>query len=339
MRIVAAGIRAQTVGESRPVDYSAAVGWSRIRTLAGGCAAVAALALASPAHAAFPGANGLLAFNSDIDGDFELFTMRADGMFQTQRTDNSVSDRKPVWSPDGTRLAFMSNRDNDFDIYVMDLDGDNLIQLTLDADHPANDFNPAWSPDGRLIAFNSDRTGDFEIYVIAAGGGTPVRLTRAPGVDSVPAFSPDGRWIAFESSRTGNAEVFLMHPDGTGQHRVTRNPAADLNPSWSPDGERLAFTSDRDGTQDIWVMKWNGGNAHNLTANLTSNPANPADDRNAAWSPDGRLIAFASNRDGDFEIFSMGSNGGAPTQLTHNAKTESIPDWQRLPGGSSRSRR
>ena len=77
---------------------------------------MAALAFTSPALAAFPGANGLLAFTSDRDGDFELFTMRADGSVQTQRTDNADSDRKPVWSPDGTRLAFMSNRDGDFDI-------------------------------------------------------------------------------------------------------------------------------------------------------------------------------------------------------------------------------
>ena len=48
-------------------------------------------------------------------------------------------------------------------------------------------------------------------------------------------------------------------------------------------------------------------------------------------SPERRLIAFASNRDGDFEIFSMRANGKNPTQLTHNTATDSIPDWQRLP--------
>ena len=101
----------------------------RSLTWCAGCAAVAALGLASSAYASFPGANGLLAFNSDRDGDFELFTMRADGSKQTQRTSNLVSDRKPVWSPEGTRLAFMSNRDGDFDIYVMNLDGGNLIQV------------------------------------------------------------------------------------------------------------------------------------------------------------------------------------------------------------------
>ena len=126
--------------------------WFRTRRLAGACAALAALVLTSPAHAAFPGANGLLAFNSNRDGDFELFTMPGDGLQQLQRTNNTDSDRKPVWSPDGKRLAFQSDRDGDVDIYVMDLDGDNLVQLTND---PASDFNPAWSPDGRFIAFNT----------------------------------------------------------------------------------------------------------------------------------------------------------------------------------------
>ncbi len=114
---------------------------SGTRRLACACAAFAALVLAPSAQAAFPGANGLLAFNSDRDGDFELFTMRADGSDQTQRTSHPASDRKPVWSPDGRRLAFMSNRDGDFDIYVMDLLGGNLTQVTND---PGSDFNPAW---------------------------------------------------------------------------------------------------------------------------------------------------------------------------------------------------
>ena len=63
--------------------------WSGIRLLAGACGALAALALASSAHAAFPGANGLLAFSSDRDGDFEIFSMRSDGKDPTQLTHNT----------------------------------------------------------------------------------------------------------------------------------------------------------------------------------------------------------------------------------------------------------
>jgi Tol biopolymer transport system component len=186
---------------------------SRPRTgrLAGACAAVATLALAAPAHAAFPGANGLLGFNSDRDGDFELFTMRADGSGQTQRTSDPASDRKPVWSPDGTRVAFTSNRDGDFDIYAMDVGGGNLVQVTNEA---GSDFNPAWSPDGRLLAFNSDRSGDFEVYVVAAGGGGPLQLTSSPGVDSVVAFSPNGRWLA-PTARTSGTSRRIPPPTST----------------------------------------------------------------------------------------------------------------------------
>jgi len=119
----------------------------------------------TPRKRPFLGSNGLLTFNSDRDGDFELFTMHADGSGETVRTSDPASDRKPVWSPDGKRLAFMSNRDGDFDIYVMNLDGRSLTRIT---NGPGSDFNPTWSPDGRLIAFNSDRSGDFEVYVVTA---------------------------------------------------------------------------------------------------------------------------------------------------------------------------
>jgi len=88
---------------------------------------------------------GKIAFESDRDGDSEIYLMNADGSGLTSLTDNSARDFAPACSPDGTRIAFVSTRDGDEEIYVMNADGSGQTNLT---DNPAEDYHPVWSPDG-----------------------------------------------------------------------------------------------------------------------------------------------------------------------------------------------
>ena len=64
-----------------------------------------------------------IAFQSDVDEDWEIFVMNADGSGVTQLTDNEAWNLTPSWSPDGRRIAFQSLRDGDREIYVMNADG------------------------------------------------------------------------------------------------------------------------------------------------------------------------------------------------------------------------
>lgn len=74
---------------------------------------------------------GRIAFASERDGDFEIYTMNPDGTGVVQLTDNTASDRYPAWSADGTKIAFSSDRDGDEEIHVMCADGTGQIQLTF----------------------------------------------------------------------------------------------------------------------------------------------------------------------------------------------------------------
>ena len=166
-------------------------------------AGFALFAFSAPAHAAFPGKNGKIAFVRSEGPAFnaEIYTINVDGTGQTNVTNNPDRDSNPAWSPDGTKIAFDrgSNVVDDFDVYTMNANGSTVTQLTND---PAYDFGPAWSPDGTKIAFGSARDGDFEIYTMNADGSAVTRLTNSPGFDDFPAWSPDGTKIAFRASAT-----------------------------------------------------------------------------------------------------------------------------------------
>src|SRR5215218_3232492 len=148
------------------------------------------LVMAQPAGAAFPGANGKIAFMSDRDGDEEVFVMDPDGTDQTNLTNNPAVDLQPSWSPDGKKIAFTSKRDDNQEIYLMNPDGSGQTNLT---NNPADDFQPSWSPDGKKIAFHSNRDRDSQrdVYVMNSNGTGQTNLTNnLADDDAQPAFSP-----------------------------------------------------------------------------------------------------------------------------------------------------
>ena len=89
------------------------------------------------------GAIGKIAFQTNRDGNFEIYVMNADGSGITRLTNNAARDGFPAWSPDGTKIAFVSDRDGNFEIYTMNADGTGLVNLT---NNPAKDDRPVWRP-------------------------------------------------------------------------------------------------------------------------------------------------------------------------------------------------
>ena len=136
--------------------------------------------------------------------------------------------------------------------------------------------------------------------------------------------------IAFASDRDGNWEIYVMDVNGGNPRNLTNDPSDDRDPSWSPDGKRIVFFSNRDGhvidgrpTSEIYVMDADGGNPQNLT-----NDRN--DDRFPSWSPDGKRIAFVSDRDGPpryFDIYVMDADGGNLQRLTSDPRDDRNPSW------------
>ena len=229
------------------------------------------------------------------------------------------------------QIVFSSNRDGNYEIYVMDIEGKNLRRITNNRDQ---DRHPSWSPDGKRIVFTTYSGGqDFvpananaDIYVIDADGKNQQRLTNNPRSEWEPSWSPDGK-IAFTYSDEQNfafnpGRIYVMDTDGKNQRRLTNDDLPEWDPSWSPDGKRIAFTSSGGGRfRRIYVMDADGGNEQRLASNPFSEDWDPA------WSPDGKRIAFVSWRDGNTDIYVMGTDGENPRRLTKNAAPDWGPSW------------
>lgn len=137
------------------------------------------------------------------------------------------------------------------------------------------------------------------------------------------------RRLAFTSHRSGDSDVWVVDVDGRNLRNLTRAPnALDDRPSWSPDGSRIAFGSSRDSssqdetreTGDVYVMDANGRNVRRLTRAARGSYA-------PAWSPDGKLIAVNSQRDGNSELYLMKADGSKQRRLTLHPEPDGMAAW------------
>jgi len=316
-------------------------GLGRPRRLAAFCSAIVLAVVgvdaANTARDAFPGKNGLIAFQSFRDGPSQIYLETVPPTPVKRLTALTHCYALPAWSRDGRWLAFEYNpsptglRSGLSDIYVMN-PRRGLATARALTRTPGFDGDPSWSPTGTQIAFESTRSGNSDIWVMDADGRNPRDLTpKSLEWDGDPAWSPGGNRIAFTSMRDGNREIYLMNADGTGLLNITNNRADDFDPTWSPDGQLVAFVSNRDRNLEIYET-----NDRFLLKRLTHDPGF---DAFPAFSPDGRWIAFSTDRgdvgNRDLHYMSANGDGSGSFELTQAPGWDQAPDWQASPASAT----
>jgi TolB protein len=155
---------------------------------------------------------------------------------------------------------------------------------------------------GERVYFASSRSGNYEIYSSSLDGKGLRRLTRSRGIDVSPTCGPGGK-LAFVSDRHGSPQVFTMKTDGTNVQRVTFRGSHNQTPVWCQDPKQplIAF-SGRDRNFDIFTVNVETQEYKRLTQGQ-------GDNKDPAFSPDCRLIAFSSNRRGSPGVYLSAQDG------------------------------
>ncbi|HLQ67502.1 MAG TPA: hypothetical protein VK123_09770 [Candidatus Limnocylindrales bacterium] len=260
-------------------------------------------------------------WSTRTNGLADLFAMNSDGTGLHQLTSDTLEDREPRWSPDGTKIVYVHRYDpnsDSADVTVMSADGTNRIRLTRDY----ADANPTWSPDGHKIAYLHDPAYvTNQLWVMNADGTSPQLLIDSDSLNGVNQITWTSQNTFLGADWFG---LVKFNADGTGRTRVlSLTNVLYAYPRPSPDGTKIVFAwagpLPASGS-DIYTISADGTNLRQLT---TSGGATLP-----VWSPDGTRIGYIGD---DFGMWTMNVDGTNKVRVPVSSPSpggDYLGDWR-----------
>ena len=261
-----------------------------------------------------------IAFTAKGKGTSTIMAMDFDGTNPYVISHNSSTNILPAWSPSGGQIAYTSFMRNNPDLYVGAPNGSRPKKIS---GQKGMNTGAAFSPDGSKIALTLSKDGNPEIYIINASDGSIVRrLTNDKSIDTSPAWSPDGSTIAFVSDRNGGPQIFTVPASGGSAKQVSFNGNYNTTPTWSPKPGKhiIAYTTRDGGTYDIVALDIDSKQMVRVTQNEGNN-------EEPAFSPNGRVIAYARQGQG---IYISNADGSGKAQKIYSGSATGV-DWGPAP--------
>lgn len=237
--------------------------------------------------------------------------------------------RAIAWSPAGDSLALGISGDHGAPsrLEIMDLASGLRRRLTSPVDGTIGDRGPVFSPDGRAIVFERRRSSwRHDVMLIDLASGETSALTddawgQLRGVE----WSADGSHVIYASNRSGQFRLWQVPAAGGDSTRLPVEDVWVTQPSVSRSGGRLIYRTFRD-VVDVWALTL--GKDGVLAGEPVRKVASTRSERHPAWSPDGRRIAFASDRSGSVEIWTGPVDGVAAMRHTQfSGPIPNAPTW------------
>ena len=236
-------------------------------------------------------------------------------------------NNSPALSPNGDKIAFLSDKSDYFDIYLMSAIDGKIISKVVSG-QKTGDLEElhwlrpgiSWSPDSKYIAFAAKAGGEDALNIVDVKKRKIVRAMKF-GMDGVfsPAWSPKNDEIAFVGLKHGVCDIYAVDLQTQAVRKITDDVFSDLEPSYSPDGSRIAFSSDRSRHLDaanlsanfkIWRTDYRNSDVYIIDAQGVPNGAKieqitdtPYFEKTPVFSPDGKKLAFTSDRSGIYNIY------------------------------------
>jgi Tol biopolymer transport system component len=247
----------------------------------------------------------------------------------TQKRSEGTLHLAPALSPDGSQVAYFSEKDfYSVDLYLADGQTGKVRRRVLKSGVSSNyetyrfiNSQANWSPDGKYLAFAAKRGPRDEIVIVDVARNKQVgRIKLKLSGVTTPSWGPDGRQLVFTGYDGGISDLYTVNRDGSGLKRLTSDKYGDLHPDWSPDGKTIVFATDRGPRSDFRTLAFSNFRIalYDVATGTVKVLDHMDQGKNVSpqWAPDGRSIAFVSDRSGVSDIYLYDLDESQLYQLT-----------------------